>query len=573
LVLPEAAPAGADALTRADRAYQTAAAYFYAMRYDEAAARFREIAADSASPWRAYGHYLAGRALLRKATTATSLDRDALLAARAELQAAAADPAAASLKASTTGLLQLITLRVDPMQRLREVAAPLERGATATAAQLREYEHVMDRLLGDTTRLDPAALAARGDIAATSELNDWVMTMQATDEAAAEHAAAEWKRRGSAAWLVAALWKARPRDAGATALLDAAARLDAASPAFLTVSFLRARLLADRGDLDGARGVLASLPARATGRGDAEAVNLLNAMRFRVAASLDDLLAAAPRLVVNDRIDSWRAPLPEAEQSSSPLERKPVFDDDAGIVFSARLPLARLVEAAQSNRLPARLRLRVASAAFTRAWLLGRDEDALRVSVVLRALSPNLSADLLAFEAAPPSERHVAALRAILRTPGLRANVRGAEDDEDYQQRELARRFDHTFRRNWWCGFSETEPDAPSPDAGVLALVYGSAQAPYPLFLSDTERATVEAERVALAARGTAPNYLASEAVKWANARPTDVRAAEALAEAVEGTRWGCTDERTTAASRAAFTVLHKLFPSSEWAKKTRYWY
>src|SRR6185503_49773 len=46
LVLPEPAPAGADALTKADRAYQTAAAYFYATRYAEAASGFRAIAGD-----------------------------------------------------------------------------------------------------------------------------------------------------------------------------------------------------------------------------------------------------------------------------------------------------------------------------------------------------------------------------------------------------------------------------------------------------------------------------------------------------------------------------------------------
>src|SRR5262249_61295425 len=59
--LPDPAPPDADALTRADRAYQTAAAYFYAEEYDEAAKRFRQIAADTTSPWRAYGRYLAGR--------------------------------------------------------------------------------------------------------------------------------------------------------------------------------------------------------------------------------------------------------------------------------------------------------------------------------------------------------------------------------------------------------------------------------------------------------------------------------------------------------------------------------
>ena len=61
--------------------------------------------------------------------------------------------------------------------------------------------------------------------------------------------------------------------------------------------------------------------------------------------------------------------------------------------------------------------------------------------------------------------------------------------------------------------------------------------------------------------------------MKWAVARPSDQDAAEALAHAVEGTRWGCADTTTTAASRAAFQTLHRLFPKTEWARKTKYWY
>ena len=61
LFLPDAAAPSADPLVLADRAYQTAAAYFYAMRYDEALTRFRAIAEDGTSPWRKYGRYLAAR--------------------------------------------------------------------------------------------------------------------------------------------------------------------------------------------------------------------------------------------------------------------------------------------------------------------------------------------------------------------------------------------------------------------------------------------------------------------------------------------------------------------------------
>lgn len=572
-VLPDPAPPTADALTRADRAYQTAAAYFYAMEFDEAAKRFKQIAADTASPWRPYGRYLAGRSLLRQATIAETLDRQDMLAAQAEFRAVLADRTAAVVHDSAKGLLERITFRIDPVQRLKDVSTPLATADAVTTVQLNEYERVMDVLLGDTTTFDYGDLRDRDAIAATAELNDWVTVMQGSGAAAGARAMAQWKRTSSPTWLVAALWKIPPADPDAPAVLDAGGRVAKTSPAYLTVAFLRVRLLAARGEIDRARELLATLPSQPLPGADAETVNLLNAERFKVSRSMTELLSAAPRFVASERLDgaSWK----DADQdpAAPPARRDPVFDDDAGIVFSWHLPLARLVEASTSTVLPARLRLRVASAAFTRAWMLGRDKEALAVAPVLRALSPGAAADVQTFESAAPADRHIAGLRLLLRTPGLRADVTGLEDNEYYEQKDLSRTFDHLFRRNWWCAFSVQNKGGVDPDAEVVTLLYDSREDLWPSFLTADERAAVQRERQAMAALGTAPNYLAAEAVTWAKSRPKDLDAAEALAHAVEGTRWGCTDKGSTPASRTAFQTLHNLFPRSEWAQKTKYWY
>jgi hypothetical protein len=574
LVAPDAAPANADALTRADRAYQIAAAHFYAMQFDEAARRFRQIATDATSPWRPYGRYLAGRALLRQATIPERLDREKMIAARAEFQAAIADRDAAFLHESARGLLHLIASRIEPAQVARDLAATLAGSGPVTTDQLDEYERLMNSVLGDVATFDYADVADRDAIAGSAELNDWIVVMQGTGDMAAARAVAQWKRSRGAPWLVASLWKVPANHPDAPALLDAAGRVDASSPAYLTVAFLRVRLLAERGRADEARTLLATLPRQARDSTDAEAVNMLAAERFMLARSLDDLLQAAPRLVASARLDG--APWNDTETDpdpGGPLKRLPVFDDDAGIVFSRRLPLARLVEASKAQALPARLRLHVASAAFTRGWMLGRDDEALAVAPILRALSPSAAADLQKFEAAAPADRHIAGLRLVLRTPGLRADVKGLEDEQEYGEKELAREFDHTFRRNWWCAISRGESKTSLSESPLLPALYRSQDVPAPAFLTADERAAVQRERDAMAALGPAPNYLAGEAVKWAKARPADLEAAEALAHAVEGTRWGCGNSATTAASKAAFQTLHQLFPRSEWARKTRYWY
>jgi len=53
----------------------------------------------------------------------------------------------------------------------------------------------------------------------------------------------------------------------------------------------------------------------------------------------------------------------------------------------------------------------------------------------------------------------------------------------------------------------------------------------------------------------------------------TDARVAEALHRVVRATRFGCTTDTSPDTSREAFTLLHKLFPQSEWAKQTPYWF
>jgi hypothetical protein len=574
LVLPDPAPASADALARADRAYQTAAAHFYAMEFDEAARRFQQIAVDPASPWRPYGRYLAGRARLRQATIPETLDRQQMLAAQAEFRATLADRDAAFLHESAKGLLNLIEFRIEPVQHLRALSAPIASGNTVATEQLTEYERLLNVLLGDVATYEYSGIADRAAIAGTSDLNDWIMVMQGTGDGAAARAVEQWKRSSAPAWLVASLWKIPANHPEAPAVLDAATRVAPASPAFLTVAFLRVRLLAERGNVDQARALLATLPHKAAGNADAEAVNMLIAERFMLARSLDELLQNAPRLAASKRWDvsAWNDTEPDPDPGG-PLQRAPVFDDDTAIVFSRRLPLTRLVEASRSQALPARLRLRVGSAAFTRAWMLGRDDEALAVAPVLRALSPSLAADLQTFEAAPAAERHLAGLRLLLRTPGLTADVKGLEDDQDYGQRDLSRDFEHTFRRNWWCAIPAGDRSLPPSESALLPALYRTGDVPAPSFLSADERATARRELDAMAAIGTAPNYLAAEAVKWAKTRPTDLDAAEGLAHAVEGTRWGCRDPRTTAASRTAFQTLHQLFPRSEWARRTRYWY
>ncbi len=94
-----------------------------------------------------------------------------------------------------------------------------------------------------------------------------------------------------------------------------------------------------------------------------------------------------------------------------------------------------------------------------------------------------------------------------------------------------------------------------------------------PDFLTVAQKTTASAEWKRLAALGTAPNYLCAQAIKWAGIKPDDPRAPEALHLAVRATRYGCADKQTGTFSKQAYDTLHRKYPKSEWAQKTKYWF
>jgi hypothetical protein len=560
LVLPRPAIPDADARLKADRDYQLAAAYFYATQYDEAAGRFRAIASNAASPWRPSGRYLAARALIRSVTVPSTAPKDAaqrLAAAERDLQATLSDRDASAFHASSRGLLDLIAARARPIARLHELSARLATAPAVTSQDLIDYTRLMDVALGETAAGTPPL--DLGEVTKGDDLTDWIVAVQQRRSGAIER----WQATRAERWLVAALWTASAGDDQAPALVAAAAQVPRTSPAFATTAFLRVRLLIRRGDIDGARAVLATLPS-APGQGfEAETLNLLRAARFTVAASLDELLANAPRAIVTS--DAAFA----ANGSAPPAWDKPAWDDDVAAVFNSRMPLERLVAAAESTQLPTRLRLRVAQAAFTRSVLLKRPAAGVRAARVAATLAPSLRADLSRYIAATDdAARDRLAVLTLLRTPGLSVNVGGRDDDNSYSRDTPARTFGHAFPRNWWCAVENGVGD------GAVRLLVTDG-VPFPPFITEAERRDVLNEVDALTRVGSPRAHLAAAAIEWARARRTDPLAAEALALAIEGWRWSrCEAEPPKSALPSrAFALLHRQFPQSEWATKTKYWY
>jgi len=549
--IPAPLPITADPSLRADRAYQIAAAHFYAAHFDVAEKHFREIAADRSSPWHGIAPYLAVRALVRKATLTAedeTSEQALLRRAAAELDALRQDPSLKEIHDAARRLSAVVRLRAEPAARLNELAgAVVKKDSAETLRQdLSDYTWLLDRIQPPEE---------------SDELTDWILTFQAGGAPALAHALSKWRAGNSLQWLLVLLDKSQAGQAHVSDALAQAATVSPNSPAYLTVAYHRLRLLDELGRIDEARQLLDRLLSETKSQSSRSALNQLLALRLKLARNLDEFLKYAPRVPAMVAVgeDSQRA----IEQQSS-YAGKTYFDEDAVGAINRAFPLRLLKDAALNSALPPRLRRDMLLTTWVRAALLGQDEVALELKPAIERVEPELRRDLQSYaRAATADAKRFAAVYLILRQPGLRPHVESGVG----RSTELNRIDD--FRDNWWCTTASSTAQASSAPADKVSR----ARLVAPKFLTTDQVRLAEAERARLIKLAAAPNFLGEQVIEWARRYPADPRVPEALHRTVRATRFGCTDHRTGNISRAAFELLHRRYPQSEWTNKTPYWY
>ena len=562
--IPENVGADQDAAIRADRAYQIAAANFYATNFDEARQQFDAIAQDKQSPWRTVAPYLAARSMLRKGSFADKDEdaRPALSDAESRLNSILKDR---SLKASHHAagrLLNLVRLRLHPEEKLHELGhSILKKDANDDFKQsVWDYTVLLDKYLEvedeQAKKQLPATLSS-------DDLTDWIMTVEGDRPDSAPHALDRWTRTQSEVWLVAALTTARAQQANLDSLLQAAANINNGSKAFPSVAFHHARLLIETKRGAEARSLLDQVLANDRPALTPSATNSFLGLRMLLAQNLQEFLVTAQRspAAFSEDSDGREIPTDETDAKQTANGNKVFFDVDAANVFNKVMPVSVMKDAALSKTLEPNLRRDVAQAAFLRAALLDDKASAGGAAPVLRELYPQLSEFLAAYaSAATPDARKFAAAFMALKYPGLRPFVSAgigrttAVDDID------------SYRDNYWC----TEPPAP------VGAPYEENPKPKPVIAPDflkSAQALGAKQFADLQALGTAPNFLCQISIDWANKNPADPRAPEALHLAVRSTRYGCTNEQTGRWSKAAFDLLHRNYPNTTWARNTKYWF
>jgi len=536
-VIPAALSPGADKLLAADRQYQVAAAEFYALQFPEAERAFAAVAANADSPWRGSGAYLAARALIREGTLLKRPEK--LREAESKLAALRSDP---RWGASARGLEDFVAAALDPK------AALIKLGAEWAKPGL---DGRIDRVLTDYTHL-----ADREGVelpTAESEVADWIVGFQTGKSL--DHIVDRWRNGGGDPWLVAALAWAAPKLAAAPDLTAAARKLAPSSPAWATATYYGIRLQIQRGETDAARawadGALAS-------KQPAGVENLLRAERLRLARDWDEFLRYALRTP---------AGMTSFESGDDPPDASagPAFDLDFTTPMNHTVPLSDWVRATEASAFPRSRQEDIAQAGWVRAVLLGDDAASRTLAARLRDLRPAAAPAMRDYLAHP--EPFTAAFW-MLRLPGLSPVLRGGIGRQT-KLNEI-----DSFRDNWWRldpGAAKLDPD---PNHEPLHDLYPPAEVGPRDFLPAAERSAGEAQSARLtAAAANAVNYLCGIAIEYAKAHPQDPRVPEALHLAVRATRYGLTDDASHALSKQAFELLHRGYPTSEWAKNTKYYY
>lgn len=570
--------ASTDSVIKADRAYQIAAAHFYAMNFDDARTHFERISSDSSSPWHEQARYLVARSLIRKASLGDDADRvKTLNQAETVLKQVVSENKKDPLHVSASGLLDLVELRLRPAERIRELAQVLvnPRPNENLKQDLLDYRILLDKYTGDSDQPLDENLKTALDASDKDDLTEWLLMFQSDKDTSLLRSIGNWERTHSRPWLIASLSKVDAANKNSSSIVSEAERIEPASPAFLTAQFHILRLLIEKGDSNGARGRLDSLLTTESTM-PSSAVNQFRHLRMTLATDLNDFLKFAlrkPAAFAWDE-DGTEAPInvKEDDELKSWADRA-LLDVDSTSLLNERFPLTLLRDAAASSVLPEHVRRQIALAAWTRAVALDDVEAGKAIAPLAIVLAPELKTNFDAYLSATTREaRQSAALYAILKFPGLKPYV----DSSTGRLTPLGER--DIYRDNWWCDNSPStnSPDNSDENTEEAAPEDKPVKPSVPVrlvFLNDSQASKAAGEYAKLLALGTAPNYLARETIEWAKRTPNDPRVPEALHLVVTTTRYGCTDKDSPKWSKAAFDLLHKRYPQSIWAKKTPYWF
>lgn len=551
VTIPQALPASANDTLKKHRAYQIAAANFYAQKYQAATIDFEQISGDSASPWKDIAGYLAVRSMLRQATLPKQVDKVLLQEAQKRIKQLLSNPDMAKIHADITALNDYVMARLSPEQHLLDLTKQ-----SLSAKDAGEVTKTLDLLLGgDDSEVSALKYASLPAAAKKQDMIDWIVTYQSDDDAANKHAIERWKQTHSLPWLVAAAAAVDAKSPDASAVMSAAEKEQSPFAKWSLFESVNS-INIDRGKSDVARAALDKVLSAPPADLPISSLNQLKTQRLPLSRNLEEFLRFGVQTpaAVSSSGGTDGVPDDVEDREKGKIEKTaPLFTPEAGYVLDTKLPLRVLKLAAQNKDLPTNLKSNVAWTSFVRAVLIEDEAMARSLAPIMRPFNKDRQKLIDGYLAASTADdRKFAAAFMILQFSSGQPNASsGVMQDDGYGDSS-----------GWWWG---DKPLAGEPMEGVEKIDPG--------FLTAADKGQAKAELAKLAKVANAPNWLTRIVLARAKSNPTDPRLPQALHFAVKCTRYGSTDGQTTTLSKQAFTVLHTKFKSSTWTKQTPYWY
>lgn len=530
---------GAPEAARRDRAWQIAAAHFYAARFEEAERAFRAVAADVGSPWSQLARYLVVRTITRAAQRGRETpDAAELGRALREAEALLADPRAAVVREMTARYRAWLRAQHDPAGRAHELGVALASPDERFAEDVRDYDRVLD-----ATSPDPFARQPND----ADRLTAWIGALEgrraSADSTPRSVAIENYRRSGANVWLVAALIApGEPRDESLTPILAAALAVPRGDPAYASARYHRLRVLAARG-----ASVYDEALALAGALDDDDGATARNLARELAAGGAPDIerfVAAAHGAPAGwDGSEGFITAPDPREAAGTADDLSPL----GAVTLTSQVPLSLLLRAARVTSLPAALHDRLVATTMLRATLLDDDLTRMAAKALVSSVSePTRRALRPLAEAETRDARRLELGRILVHGSGS-IDLGTAMGDASFDASSL------------WVPRCERTPPTTS----------------FARFLTPAQRAAHARERQRMAALDGGTTWLAAELARLAPLALRDAEMPALLASAVRSTRNnGCPAAAPVhAASRAAFTALHRYFPRSPEARDTRYWY
>lgn len=541
-----ALPAAAPAWLRQDRAYQTAAWHFYRGERDASIHAFQAVSADPASPWRILARYLVIRAMTR------GVQRDSAQypeVAR-EIDRVLKDRQLSSIHGAVRVLRRRNLIIAKPEETLDELA----RSLTSRGIDLSLRQDLWDFV----ALFQPIERSKNTrKLAKEHELSDWLTTLHEPDAESAEHARQQWRASQSTAWLVAAISNTIASDDGVESLLDAASKLSAQDPAYVTIAYHRARILAELRRYDEAQAIAeACLRRDDLGR---SSQNLFAMIRGQSMADLTGFLKALPRRPVLVHYNASESEAVDPQELPAMPKQYLSFVDAQ--TLNHRTPLSLLAEMALAPDLPDGLSIELRRVALMRALILKREELYRPLATALSSFAPYRSKLEAALANSDPDSLRNALLRFTIHQPEIHAHflksgpdwlpVGKLTDSRDDYWPELIDQDSLSFEQEGsWAKCNDEEKMAKPIAYRILEGTEPEAQA----------------EWAALKNAGAASRFYMQHADAHYASHPKDPSNAELLGGAVKVWNNSRRQEADLPLASRVWRILQLKYPKSYWA-------